>query len=76
MFAQVVCARFGRQNQLFEQNAIDREKKQDWLAERIGFELMVAFRRTNRALLAHKVRIPPVCGKRRVQTKNRADWTV
>jgi hypothetical protein len=32
MFAQVVCARFGRQNQLFEQNAIDREKKQDWLA--------------------------------------------
>jgi len=30
----------------------------------------------DRTLLAHKVRIPPVCGKRRVQTKNRANWIV
>jgi hypothetical protein len=31
---------------LFKRNATEREKRLDWLAERIGFELVVAFRRT------------------------------
>ena len=30
----------------FEQNATERQKRRDWLAEKIGFELMVAFSRT------------------------------
>jgi hypothetical protein len=34
---------FGPQNRLFEQNATEREKRRDWLAERIGFELTVEF---------------------------------
>ena len=45
MFAQVIVARFGRENRLSEQNATERPKTGDWLAERIGFELVVAFRR-------------------------------
>jgi hypothetical protein len=46
MLVSAIFARFGRQNRLFEQNATKREKTQDWLAERIGFELVVAFRWT------------------------------
>ena len=46
MFVSTVFARFGRRNRLFVQNATKREKKRDWLAERIGFELVVAFLRT------------------------------
>jgi len=38
-FLQAIFAHLGRQNQLFEQNATEREKWRDWLAERIGFEL-------------------------------------
>ena len=36
-----------RENRLFEQNATEREKKQDWLAETIGFERL-SFRRNFR----------------------------
>ena len=43
MFAQVIFARFGRQNRVFGQNATEREKRRDWLAEKIGFELAVEF---------------------------------
>jgi len=43
MFVQAIFAHFGRQNRLFEQNATEREKTQDWLAEGIGFELRVTF---------------------------------
>jgi hypothetical protein len=34
------------QNRLFEQRATEREKRRDWVAEKIGFELVVAFRWT------------------------------
>src|SRR5580704_505325 len=43
MFAQVIFARFGRENRLSEQNATERQKTGDWLAEKIGFELAVEF---------------------------------
>jgi hypothetical protein len=46
MFVHAIFARFGRQNRVFGQNATEREKRRDWLAEKIGFELVVAFRRT------------------------------
>jgi hypothetical protein len=46
MLVSAIFARFGRQNRLFEQNATKREKTQDWLAERTGFELAVAFPNT------------------------------
>ena len=67
-----VIARYRR---LFGQNATKREKTrlaggEDWIRTR------GCVSPDDRALLAHKVRIPPVCGKRRVQTKNRANWTV
>ena len=32
MFVQAIFAHFGRQNRLFERNATEREKTQDWLA--------------------------------------------
>jgi hypothetical protein len=38
-----IFARFGWENRLSEQNATEREKRRDWLAERIGFELTVEF---------------------------------
>ena len=43
MFAQVSFARFGRQNRFSGQNATGREKRRDWLAERVGFEPTVEF---------------------------------
>jgi hypothetical protein len=46
MFVHAIFARFGPQNRVFGQNATEREKRRDWLAEEIGFELVVAFRRT------------------------------
>ena len=46
MLVSAIFAHFGRQNRLFGHNATDREKMQDWLAEEIGLELVVAFRRT------------------------------
>jgi hypothetical protein len=42
----VIFARFRPQNRDFGQNATEREKTQDWLAEKIGFKLVVAFRQT------------------------------
>ena len=45
MFAQGIFARSGRQNRVFRQNSTVRGKSKDWLAEKIGFELLVAFRR-------------------------------
>ena len=44
MFVHAIFARFGPQNRLSEQNATEREERRDWLAEKIGFELVVAFR--------------------------------
>jgi hypothetical protein len=44
MFVHAIFARFGRQNRVFGRNGTEREKRRDWLAERIGFELAVAFR--------------------------------
>jgi hypothetical protein len=32
MFAQVIFARFGRQNRFSGQNATEKEKRRDWLA--------------------------------------------
>jgi hypothetical protein len=46
MFVHAIFARFGRQNRVFGQDATEREKRRDWLAEKIGFELVVAFRCT------------------------------
>jgi hypothetical protein len=46
MFVHVIFARFGPQNGVFGRNGTEREKRRDWLAERIGFELVVAFRQT------------------------------
>src|ERR1700694_5344435 len=46
MSVHAIFARFGRQNRVCGQNATEREKRRDWLAEKIGFEPMVAFRRT------------------------------
>jgi hypothetical protein len=43
MFVHAIFARFGRQNRVFGQNATEREKRRDWLAEKIGFERAVAF---------------------------------
>jgi hypothetical protein len=68
MLVSAIFAHFGRQNRLFGHNATDREKMQDWLAEEIGLELVVAFRRTIALYWPTKVPISPVCGKQRVQT--------
>jgi hypothetical protein len=46
MLVSAIFARFGRQNRLFGHNATEREKGRDWLAEKIGFELVVAFSNT------------------------------
>src|SRR5580700_11187837 len=46
MLASAIFARFGRQNRLFKRNATEREKGRDCVAAEIGFELVVAFRRT------------------------------
>jgi hypothetical protein len=43
MFVHAIFARFGRQNRVFGQNATEREKKPDWMAEKVGFERAVAF---------------------------------
>ena len=43
MFVHAIFARFGRQSRVFEQNATEREKRRDWLAVKIGFELAVEF---------------------------------
>ena len=45
MFVQAIFAHFGLQNRLFEQNATERQKRRDWLAEKIGFELGLRFAR-------------------------------
>ena len=42
MFVHAIFARFGRQNRVFGQNATEREKWRDWLAEKIGFEALNA----------------------------------
>jgi hypothetical protein len=36
-------ARYGRQNRSFEGITTEKEKRQDWMAARVGFELMVEF---------------------------------
>ena len=70
MFVHAIFAHFGRQNRLFGQNATEREKRRDWLAEKIGFELVVAFRWAFvRGLLPDKVRISPACSKQRVPNR-------
>src|ERR1700692_4592444 len=43
MFVHAIFAHFGPQNRLFGQNATRREKRRDWLAEKIEFERAVAF---------------------------------
>ena len=50
MFVHAIFAHFGRQNRLFGQNATEREKKRDWLSERIGFELEWRFATLSRFL--------------------------
>jgi hypothetical protein len=67
---------FGRQNQLFEQNATEREKTQDWLAEKIGSELVVAFRRTIALYWPTKCVFRLSAANRESKPKNRADCTV
>ena len=69
-------ARFGRQNRLFEQNAIEGEKTQDWLAERIGFELVVAFRRTIALYWPTKCVVRRSAANRESKPENRVDCTV
>jgi hypothetical protein len=56
------------QSRLFEQNATEREKERDWLAERIGFELVIAFRRTIALYWPTKCVFRRSCGKQRVHT--------
>jgi hypothetical protein len=68
MLVSTVFARFGRQNRLFVQNATKREKKRDWLAERIGFELVVAFLRTIAVYWATKGVFRMSAGNRECQT--------
>ena len=46
MFVHAIFAPSRRQNRVFGQNATEREKRRDWMAEKIGFELVVAFCRT------------------------------
>ena len=43
MLLPAIYAHCGRQNRSFEGNAIQREKQQDWMAERVGFEPTVEF---------------------------------
>ena len=43
ILVRVAFARYGRQNRSFEENATQREKRQDCMAERVGFEPTVEF---------------------------------
>ena len=48
MFVHVIFARFGPQNGVFGRNRTEREKRRDWLAERIRFELEWRFATVSR----------------------------
>ena len=59
-----------------EQNATEREKRRDWLAEKIGFELVVAFRRTIAVYWPTKCVFRLSAANRESKPENRADCTV
>jgi hypothetical protein len=69
-------ARFGRQNRLSEHNATEREKRRDWLAEKIGFELVVEFRRTIALSRPTKCVFRLSAANRESKPENRADCRV
>jgi hypothetical protein len=72
MFVHAIFARSGRQNRVFGQNATEREKRRDWLAERIGFELEWRFAALSRFL----GRKSPDCDeirKQRITTPEKVD---
>jgi hypothetical protein len=75
-FVHAIFARFGRQNRLFEQNTTERENRLDWLAEKIGFELVVAFRRTIALYWPTKCIFRLSAANRDSKRENRADCTV
>jgi hypothetical protein len=76
MFVQAIFAHFGPPNPLFEQNATEREKRRDWLAEKIGFELVVAFRRTIALYWQTKCVFLLSAANREFKPENRSDCTV
>src|ERR1700730_13657334 len=72
MFVHAIFAHRGWQNRLFGQNATEREKKRDWLSERIGFELEWRFATLSRFLGRKR----PDCSemrKQRITTPEKVD---